>query len=199
MAPAEPTRATLLIRLRDTADADAWNQFAEIYGPLIFEFARRGGMQESDAADLVQEVMQEVAKSIKRFEYDPAAGKFRSWLYKIAKRTSAHIARRQLRQPKGTGDTGTIEALHQMPGSDESLQQQWNAQYQMQLLHWAAEKIRQDFQQSTWQAFWLTAVDGLAAAEVAKQLQLSVGSIYVAKYRVMKKLKQRIREIDDSE
>ena len=199
MAPAQPTRASLLIRLRNTADADAWNQFAEIYGPLVFEFARRGGMQESDAADLVQEVMQEVAKSIKRFDYDPATGKFRSWLYKIAKRTSGHIARRQIHQPKGTGDTGMIEAIHQLPDSNESHEELWNQQYRRQLLQWAADKIQHDFKKTTWQAFWLTAVDGIGAAQVAEQLQLSVGSVYVAKNRVMKKLKQKIREIDDSE
>ncbi|MEO1529402.1 MAG: sigma-70 family RNA polymerase sigma factor [Planctomycetota bacterium] len=195
----EATRASLLLRLRDSGDSEAWDQFAEIYSPLVFDFARRGGMQDSDAADLVQEVMQEVATSIKQFDYDPAVGKFRSWLYKIAKRTSGHLRRRQARQPKGSGDSGAIQDLLNVADSNESLEEAWNQQYQRQLIRWAADKIRDDFQKATWSAFWMTAVEGAPPQRVAEQLRLSVGSVYVAKNRVIKKLRMKIREIDDSE
>lgn len=195
----EATRASLLIRLRDSDDTDAWDQFAEIYSPLVFEFARRDGMQDSDAADLVQEVMQEVAGSIKRFDYDPSVGRFRSWLYKIAKRTSGHLRRRQARQPKGSGDTRAMDQLHAVADSKEIPEEAWDQQYQRQLLSWAADKIRDDFQETTWKAFWMTAVEGLQAANVATKLGVSVGSVYVAKNRVIKKLRLKIREIDDSE
>ncbi|MEL6107253.1 MAG: sigma-70 family RNA polymerase sigma factor [Planctomycetota bacterium] len=195
----EATRASLLIRLRDAHDTDAWDQFAEVYSPLIFEFGRRGGMQDSDAADLVQEVMREVAGSIKRFDYDPSVGRFRSWLYKIAKRTSGHLRRRQARQPRGTGDSGAVEQLNEVADSRNALEESWNQQYERQLLAWAANKVRDDFQDTTWKAFWMTAVEGEQAANVAERLGISVGSVYVAKNRVIKKLRLKIREIDDSE
>ncbi|MEM9644144.1 MAG: sigma-70 family RNA polymerase sigma factor, partial [Planctomycetota bacterium] len=115
MPESASTRVSLLIRLRDNADADAWSQFVEIYSPLIFRFARHCQLQESDAADLVQEVMGEVTKSIARFEYDPQVGKFRSWLYKIAKRTIWRIQKKQARQPRGTGDSHAIELLSNLP------------------------------------------------------------------------------------
>ena len=199
MPEAAPTRASLLIRLRDNADADAWSQFVDIYSPLIFSFARRCQLQESDAADLVQEVMGEVAKSISRFEYDPELGKFRSWLYKIAKRTSSRIQQRQLRQPKGTGDSHAVQLLSNHPDQHDDLQQLWDREYQQQLIDWATAQIRDQFREDTWRAFWLTSVEEQPPQEVAKLTGLSVGSVYVAKSRVLKRLAEKIREIDDNQ
>ena len=199
MTKAAQTRVSLLLRLRDARDGDAWSQFADIYGPLIFSFGRRCGMQEADAADLVQEVMGEVSKSIARFEYDPQVGRFRSWLYKIAKRTSGHVQKKQRRQPQGTGDTGMLDALHRLPDTHFDAEEFWNGQYQRQLVEWAAEQIRDQFQASTWQAFWLTTVEGQQPQAVAAKLGMSIGSVYVAKNRSLKRLTAKIREIDDSQ
>ena len=199
MAEAASTRVSLLVRLRNNEDADAWSQFVEIYSPLIFSFARRSRLQESDAADLVQEVMGEVSKSISRFEYDPQIGKFRSWLYKIARRTSSRIQQKQSRQPKGTGDSHTIQTLNNHPNQSDDLQQFWEREYQQRLIDWASNQIRDQFREETWQAFWLTSVEEQSPQEVAKSLGLSVGSVYVAKSRVMKRLAERIREIDESQ
>ena len=132
-------------------------------------------------------------------KYDPQIGKFRSWLYKVAKRTAGHILKKQRRQPKGTGDSATIETLQRVPISDPRMEEYWDAQYQRQLLHWAAEQIRDQFQDSTWQAFWMTGVDGESPKAVADRLEISVGSVYVAKNRVLKKLRDKIREIDESQ
>ncbi len=199
MTEAISTRMSLLIRLRDNADAEAWSQFVDIYSPLIFSFARRCSLQESDAADLVQEVMGEVAKSISRFEYDPRVGKFRSWLYKIAKRTSSRIQQKQLRQPKGTGDSQSLQLLNNHPDQYDDLQRLWDREYQQQLIDWASTQVRDQFREETWRAFWLTAVEEQPPQEVAEALGLSVGSVYVAKSRVMKRLAEKIREIDESQ
>lgn len=199
MAEAASTRVSLLIRLRNNADADAWSQFVDIYSPLIFSFARRCRLQESDAADLVQEVMSEVAKSISRFAYDPQLGKFRSWLYKIAKRTISRNQQKQLRQPTGTGDSHMLEMLHNQPDRHNELQQFWDREYQQNLLDWATAQVRPHFREETWQAFWLTSVEQRSPQEVAKQLGLNVGTVYVAKSRVIKRLAEKIREIDESQ
>lgn len=199
MAEAAQTRASLLIRIRDTGDADAWAQFVEIYSPVIFSFARRSGMQESDAADLVQEVMGEVTKSINGFEYDPKLGRFRSWLYKIAKRTIFRVQRKRRSQPTPSGDSETLHLLEDQPDTYDEVQEFWNKEYQRTLLEWAADKIRPQFQDATWQAFWLTSVEEKSAKDVAAELGLSLGSVYVAKSRVTKRLAEKIQEIDDTE
>ena len=194
-----PTRLSLLIRLRDNDDTDAWTQFVEIYSPLVFGLARRCGLQDSDAADLVQEVMGEVTKSIGRFEYDPKIGKFRSWLYKIAKRAVSRMQSKQRRQPIGAGDSDTFRMLDNLPDSHDQIQEYWDNEYQRHLLDWAAERVQAHFSDVTWQAFWLTSVEQKSPQEVSKRLGLSVGSIYVAKSRVLKRLADKIREIDDSQ
>ena len=199
MTKAAETRASLLIRLRDAQDEDAWSQFADIYGPMIFGFGRRCGMQETDAADLVQEVMSEVSKSIARFQYDPQTGRFRSWLYRIAKRTAGRLRQKHAKQPTGTGDSAMLHALHQLADAHTDLEDDWNRQYERQLLDWASLRIRDQFKTSTWQAFWRTAVEGLPPQAVAEDLGISVGSVYVAKTRVIKRLIEKIREIDDDQ
>lgn len=199
MTRAAATRLSLLLRLRDAQDSDAWTQFLEIYGPLVFNFGRRAGMQEADAADLVQDVMEQVAKSIGKFEYDPQIGKFRSWLYKIAKRAAGRVWSKRQRQPQGSGDTAMAITLDQLQDESADGEKLWEKQYHSQLLTWAAEQIRDQFHPQTWQAFWRTAVEGQTPQAVAEQLAMKVGSIYVAKNRVMKRLTAKIQEIDDSQ
>ncbi len=199
MAEAAPTRLSLLVRLRNSDDTDAWSQFVEIYSPLIFSFARRCGLQDSDAADLVQEVMGEVAKSIKRFEYDPQIGKFRSWLYKIAKRKISRIHKKQARQPIASGQSGAFRMIANQPDSHNEVQEFWDREYQRHLIDWAAENVRPHIKEATWRAFWLTSVEEQSPQEVAEQLGMSVGAVYVAKSRVTKRLAEKIREIDDSQ
>ena len=199
MVETAPTRVSLLIRLRNKEDTEAWSQFVEIYSPLIFGFARRCGLQDSDAADLVQEVMGEVHKSIERFEYDPVLGRFRSWLYKISKRTMSRVQQKQAKQPLGTGDSAAMQLLANQSDSHNEIQEFWNREYQKNLLQWAATQVRPIFNETTWQAFWLTAVEEKTPQAVAEELGLSVGSVYVAKSRVTKRLAEEIQKIDDQQ
>jgi len=197
LAEIAPTRMSLLLRLRDGGDSDAWSQFVDIYGVLVFNFARRHGWHDADAADLVQEVLIEVSKSIGRFNYDPKVGKFRSWIYKITKRTASRLQDRQQRLPTGTGDSGVQEMLQQVPDGPSDLERFWEQEYERQLLLRVSERIRDDVNASTWQAFWQTAVEGKSPQSVASELGLSVGSVYVARNRVMKRLTIEAREFDD--
>lgn len=198
MIEAATTRASLLIRLRDHADAEAWSQFVEIYSPFIFAYARRWHFTAEDAADLVQEVLGEVFRSIERFEYNPQLGRFRSWLYRIAKRKAARMYKKRSRQMKGSGDTASIKMLNNFPDEQDDFELAWEDEYYRHLFRWAVEKIKPQFQTKTWQAFWLTAVDGKSPPEVAELLSLSVGAVYIAKSRIIKRLSEKIREVDDS-
>lgn len=198
MTAANQTKASLLLRLRNQADNEAWELFADIYAPLVLGLARRWGLQDSDAADLVQEVMAEVARSISKFEYRPEIGKFRSWLFKIANRTLWRLQQKSSRQTQGTGDTQMVQMMHNVESGDASeMEEEWNANYQRQLFAWAAEQVRKTVAEVTWSAFWETAVLGEKPDVVAQKLGLSVGSVYVAKNRLLKKIRQKVTEIDD--
>lgn len=185
------TRASLLVQLRDGTDHNAWGEFIRLYGPVIYGFARRRGLQDADAADLMQDVLRSVAAAIGRLDYDRDRGTFRGWLFTITRnKIFSFLSARRIR-PQGAGDTSTNRLLETQPdGSDGS--EAWELEYQRRLAALAMERIRDEFQATTWRAFLLTAVEGQGASEVAGQLGLSPGAIYVAKSRVLARLKEEV-------
>lgn len=187
MDESPPTRLTLLVRLRDVRDAAAWEEFVEIYAPLLYGLARRRGLQDADACDLTQEVLRAAVKALPRFTLDPQRGKFRQWLFTIALNELRKLVQASKRQPRGSGDPSTQKQLERQAvcEDDEAV---WNQKYQKRLFHWAAEKARRHFRESTWQAFWRTAVEGQEVRDVAASLGLSVGAVYVAKSRVLARI-----------
>jgi RNA polymerase sigma-70 factor (ECF subfamily) len=198
MLKAPPTRATLLVRLRDANDDHAWREFVDVYAPVVYRLYRRRGLQDADAADLMQEVLQVVASRAGRLDYDPERGTFRGWLYGVARNKLADYLGRRQRHPPATGDSATLDLMHSLPvGEDET--EQWELAYERQLFLVAAEKVRTAVDASTWQAFWQTAVDGRPAREVAESLGMSVGAVYVAKSRVVARIKQHIIYIEGQE
>jgi RNA polymerase sigma factor (sigma-70 family) len=191
------TRPSLLVRIRDRGDRAAWGQFADIYTPLLLRFARRHGLQEADANDLVQEVLKAVTTAAERLEYDPRRGSFRGWLYQVARSKLSNLLAARARQAQGSGDSAVQGLLEQQPAPLADDSAEWDAEYERRLFAWAAEQVRADFQEKTWQAFWLTAVEGRPAAQVAAALGLSVGAVYVAKSRVMARLKEQVQELHE--
>lgn len=185
------------MRLRQENDAEAWSQFVDLYGPLIYRYGRRRGLQDADAADLSQEVLREVARSIGRFEYDPSLGRFRNWLFVVAQRRLTHFFRSVQRQPVGSGDTSVLATLHELPSAEEE-QAAWEDEYRRHLFTWASEQVRGEFEEKTWLAFWRTAIDGQKPADVARELRMNVGSVYVAKNRVLTRLREKIATIDEA-
>ncbi len=185
------TEPSLLIRLRDPRDGWAWERFSELYAPIVYGFAKRRGLQDADAADLTQDVLRTVVHAARSLEYDPALGKFRTWLFKIVNCRIVDFWRGQKKESTGTGDSGSIELLQNQPDRNgESTD--WDMNYYRQVFHYAAWQVRGDFQDTTWQAFWRTAVDGEAAKAVAEPLGMSVAAVYLAKARVMSRLKEQI-------
>ena len=110
MTEPPPTRPSLLVRLRDARDAQAWAQFVQVYAPLVYGFARRQGLQDADAADLTQEVLHTVARSISRLDYDPRRGSFRGWLFTVVRTRLSNFRDRWRTHPdRGSGDTDQVE------------------------------------------------------------------------------------------
>ncbi len=186
------TQPSLLVRLRDAADERAWSQFVDIYAPLIYEFARRRGLQDADAADLTQEVLATVAQSIRKFDYDPRRGSFRGWLFTIVANKFRTFRDRLYRQEQGSGDTTAQQLLQDVPAPADN--QQWEREFQQRLFAWAAQEVQAAVEPATWQAFWQTAVLGVRPKDVARDLKLSVAAVYMAKSRVIARLKELIQQ-----
>jgi RNA polymerase sigma factor (sigma-70 family) len=195
MSHSAVTRPSLLVRIRDRADNDAWARFVEIYGPLIYGFVRKRGLQDADAVDLVQDVLRSVAGAISRLEYDPARGKFRAWLFTIVKNRLRNTLKVQARRESGSGDSAVAEQIANEPAPDD-WQVQWEADHQRRLFGWASEQVQTEVENRTWQAFRKTAVDGASGKEVARELNMSVAVVYLAKSRVMARLKELVREAE---
>jgi RNA polymerase sigma-70 factor (ECF subfamily) len=195
MTEALLTRASLLVRLRDPQDRAAWQQFVELYGSLVYGFARRRGLQDADAADLTQEVFLAVAKAAGRWEYDPRRGTFRGWLYGLTRNKIAKFLQRRASRPLGSGDTNAQSRLAEEPSPEPDPEAAWEQEFQRQLLRLAAAQVQEHFAPKTWQAFWRTAVDGKDAASVAAELGLSVGAVYVARSRVLARLGEQIQQM----
>ena len=195
MSEQPSTRPTLLARIRDLSDREAWGEFLELYEPVIRRYLRGRGLREADAADVAQETLHNIAKSIDRFNYDPAKGRFRGWLLTVARRQLAQFIERTTRAPAGTGETAVQQILASVPDDDE--QRQWDRDCEQQALHWAMKRIEREFQPNTWRAFYATAVETRAPQEVANELDLSVGAVYIAKSRVTARLRQVLEELDE--
>ncbi len=190
-----PTRASLLMLLRRASPRDeaAWEEFVALYEPLVRRLARRSGLQGADADDLVQDAFRAVASAIAGYNPDPALGSFRGWLSKIARNliVDAVVARRRKAANYGTGDTAMAEILDAQPGAspESSL---YDVEYRRQVFARACERIKGDVHETTWQAFWRTGVEAEDVREVARSLNLTPGAVYVARSRVMARLRREV-------
>src|SRR5262245_33915766 len=130
------TRGSLLVRIRDAGDREAWGQFVDLYAPLVYKFARRRGLQDADAADLTQVVLQAVARARKRLEYDPARGSFRSWLFTVARNKLHNFLAGRKPYTEGSGDTSNQELLERQPAPDPDEAAFWEREYERRLFDW---------------------------------------------------------------
>jgi len=184
----------LLVRIKDRHDRQAWEQFVEIYAPLVYEMARRRGLQDSDAADLTQEVLRSISGAVGRLDYDPRKGSFRGWLFTVTRNALNTFFEAQKRVPRGSGDSGVQAWLEGQPARDDE-SAVWDQEYQRRLLAYAAGQVRATFEDATWQAFWQTSALGKPAREVAVSLGMTVGAVYIAKSRVLSRIKEQVREL----
>ncbi len=179
------TPLSLLERLRQPSAPDAWARFVRLYTPLLYYWARRAGLNESDAADLVQEVFALLVEKLPSFQYD-RSGSFRSWLRTVTLNKWRERARRAAlpMAPQGNGLDGAALA--------DPLEAFWDAEYREHLVGQALRIMRAEFQPATWQACWEHVVSGKSAAEVATELNLTPGAVRAAKFRVLSRLRQEL-------
>jgi RNA polymerase sigma-70 factor (ECF subfamily) len=179
------TSVSLLERLRQPTARQAWQRFVELYTPLLYYWARRLGLQEQDAADLVQEVFTLLVRKLPDFIYNREKS-FRSWL-----RTVLLNKWREYRRGKGLPVQPADEELAGLASPDNVAA--WSeAEFQQHLTMRALQLMQAEFQPVTWKACWEHVICGRPAAEVAQELSITVNAVYLAKGRVLRRLRQEL-------
>jgi RNA polymerase sigma-70 factor (ECF subfamily) len=185
------TPVSLLERVRSPGEQLAWGRFVEMYTPLLYYWSCRMGLQESDAADLVQEVFAILVVKLPEFVYDRKKS-FRGWLRTILYNKWRDKQRRIAAEPPMQGGSG----LADQPGPPEPATF-WEIEYRQQLVGRALELMQSEFQPTTWRACWEVVVSGRPVAEVARELGITVDSVYAAKSRVLRRLRKELEGLLD--
>lgn len=193
MAELPETSLSLIGRIKDPADTLAWSEFLAVYQPVVYRMARRRGMQPADAQDVMQQVFLSVSRAIESWE--PGAGKppFRAWLTTIARNAITKALDRAPNE-KGTGSTSMLDLLHNT-AVPQATSDEFVREARKELVRKAAEQIRPEFNEGTWKAFWLTSIEGRSIAEATELTGKKPGALYIARYRVRERLREKIAEL----
>jgi RNA polymerase sigma-70 factor, ECF subfamily len=180
----DTTPSSLFERLQQPTERQvAWSRFVQLYTPFLFDRARRLGLQAQDAADLVQDVFTVLLRELPGFHYDRGRS-FRGWLHTVLANKWRESCRRRVVPPAGPG-------VNDLAGPDDVAAFE-EAEYRQFLSGRALELMQAEFQPTTWKACWEHVVSGRSAAEVAAELGISEGAVYVAKHRVLRRLRQEL-------
>jgi RNA polymerase sigma-70 factor (ECF subfamily) len=185
------TSISLLERLRQPGEQEAWERFVELYTPLLFHWARHIGLQESDAADLVQDVFTCLVQKMPQFVYDRGKS-FRAWL-----RTVTFNRWRDNQKQRGKEPLARNGSSLQGLASPETFDSFWEEEYRRYLVGRALQLMRLEFQPTTWQACWEFVVADKPAAQVAAELGISENAVYLAKARVLRRLREELKDLID--
>ncbi len=191
------TSTSWLLRVK-ARDPQAWQRLTELYGPLVFHWGRRHGLSTEDAGDLMQEVFGAVVAAIDRFLHAPDQGTFRGWLWTIARNKLCDHFRREAHREEAAGGTEARLRLSSIPEiwSDDSLEMTDRNELQ-KLFRRALDRVRCEFEERTWQAFWLTTIDLRDTSDVAAELSLSTNSVRQAKSRVLRRLRRELGDFSE--
>jgi RNA polymerase sigma-70 factor, ECF subfamily len=192
----DETRQSLLLRAR-TGEESAWTDLTDLYRPLIVGWLNRQGVPAGDLNDLSQDVLLTVVRHLPGFQHSGQRGAFRAWLRTIIVSRTADYWRAQEAGSRAAGGSGATAALQQLADPDSDLNQRWDEEHDRYVLDCLLDLIEEEFQPTTLQAFRRLALDGAGAAEVAAELGLSVAAVYVAKSRVLARIRQEAEGLID--
>lgn len=178
MSRVPDTRESLILRLPTKADAQAWREFVSIYEPFLHRFVRRQGLQDADARELVQDVLLSVVQAVGHWQSDATRAKFRTWLFRIARNRLIDVLSKRQRQATQTGGSGMLEVPQPQRLVEEAV-----LAHRRELFRWAASQVKEQVQPATWLAFWKTSVEERSVDEVATELGLTTGAVYIARDR----------------
>ena len=189
------TSESLILRLNNQQDVAAWNEFLAIYRPVVLSMALRRGLQHADADDLAQRVFLSVARKVSDWESHNAETRFRNWLGRIARNAILNELTRA-KPDRAIGAGAHDDVLSQHPDQVE-LSSSISIEARRQALLWAVSGIEDEFSPSTWEMFRQSAIDGQPVKAVAEALGRSAGAVYIARCRVMQRIKEKVQELSD--
>jgi RNA polymerase sigma factor (sigma-70 family) len=192
------TSLSLLHRLRQTSDSEAWNRLMDMYAPLLKRWLGRYGVQESDADDLMQEVLLAVSKDVSEFDHNGRTGAFRSWLKMILIHRLRNFWRMRGRRPQATGNSDVQQQIDQLEDPTSEMSALWNRQHDEFVVRRLLIDTERLFAPKTWQAFLRQTLEGQRADQVAADLGMSLNAVFIAKSRVLNRLRQQADGLVDS-
>lgn len=192
------TSLSLLERLRKSPESESWNRLVELYAPLIRAWLRRYDVQNSDAEDLLQEVLLAVSKDLSKFEHGGQPGAFRGWLKAILINRLRKFWRARDRHPQARGDSDIDARLAQLSDPASEMSQIWNREHDQYVLRQLLDLAEPHFEASTWKAFCRVTLDGAKPDAVAKELKMSLNAVCLAKSRVLRRLRQESEGLIES-
>lgn len=198
MSDLPQTRHSLLVRLQDQT-SDAWSEFLAIYEQAILKYACSRGLQDADAKDVTQEVLAAVTAKVENWDPSRDKGLFRGWLFRVARNMAVDITSAQARGARPTGDSQIAQMLSETEERDGGELELFQAEYRRKVFQWAADRIRPEVRETSWKAFWRTSVDGQKPEAVAQQLNLSVGAVYAAKFRIVSRIRSIVEKFDEEQ
>ena len=188
------TRHSLIVRLKDERNELAWTEFACLYEPFLYRLCERRGVPQHHVPDVVQQILLAVAKSVDRWKNDTQTASFRRWLSKVARNIVIKFMTKERKIGGAKGGTEVVELMQAV--ADEPDQDQIR-RYEHELIVWAAEQVKSEFIDSSWAAFWATTIDGRSVNDVASELKITPGSIYMSRSRIMARIKSKVSEVID--
>jgi RNA polymerase sigma-70 factor (ECF subfamily) len=184
------TSLSLLARIRQSADSDSWNRLVELYAPLMRGWLRSYEVTGADADDLVQDVLIVVSQELPKFKHNERPGAFRSWLKKILVNRLRNYWRARQHRPTVTGGSSMVEQLNQLEDDASALSRIWNEQHDREVVAKLIDLVRPKFQANTWDAFHRQVFGGQRPDHVAAELGMPLGSVYMARHRVLNALRR---------
>jgi RNA polymerase sigma-70 factor (ECF subfamily) len=190
------TRQSLLLRAQ-TGEGEAWKNLTDLYRPLIIGWLNRQGVPARDLDDLTQDILLGVVKHLPAFEHSGRRGAFRSWLRTIVCSRTTDYWRAADPGARGGGGSGAIAALQQLADPDSDLNRRWDEEHDRYVLDCLLDLVEEEFEPITVRAFRRLALDGASGAEAAQELGLSVPAAYMAKSRVLQRIRQEAEGLID--
>jgi RNA polymerase sigma-70 factor (ECF subfamily) len=183
------TRASLLLRVRDPANAAAWTEFDSIYRPLLQRYAKLCGLSDADAEDVVQHCMVAVHKHITSFEYDPSKGRFKGWLRTLVNNKVRNLARNRREHQAATGAFAGLQATE--PSPEEAFDELWMQEH----IRHALQHVRSEIEASSFEAYQRYVIEDQPVDEVCESLGINRNQLYGIKWRVNQKLNAKMTEL----
>ena len=190
------TRESLLLRAADQRDFAAWEQFARTYGPVVYSVARRNGLQYADAQDVAQQVLFSVSKALPTWKRRDETTRFRHWLLRMARNATINML---TRRPIDRAVGGSEVLCKDVADSAGELDSQIDHEYRRQLFRLAAEVVQTQSDEITWRAFELTTIEGMSIADAAVLLARTEAVIYTARSRIMRRLRDAVKKLEEGE